>query len=582
MPGLISMMSLRAGNPFTTKSRASSSVIITMITGFMRFFIVLLPVLMVLPAFDARWSSSSLQWRGQNEVKRGRSKLLVIGVIGDIHLRLGHSVCDGTRPSSGSQKSSLQGRVAVPLISDSRQCDTSEPLLTSALKHYSRLRLRDKHRPEFLLLLGDNVMHNVGLSLRKHTSCDDAAPGGRRCQPSAWTIALASLAIELKVTRLLCKHLHGHHAFPVVGNNDLPTDWLLPVYGRVRYWYHSLFLIWWRMISGCWTRRHDVHAPSASESVQAQRNSVSRTFQLGGFYTVELEDNVDIVALNTVLWCRKARHGNTAHWRAIAKYQLYWLRHCLQKSYSSGRKVIIVGHVTPGINEYGMQPTWYEEFTGAYISLMAGMYRHTVIGQFFGHFHRDSFRVFRKQAILGYPPMEYSSVLGPERISSIGTTAMFLSPSISPIYGNCPTYRIFEIDPALSTTDYVQYRYGPCPSRAANGRTQDTGTFVRDYQFTALYNISSSSGKVGSHPTTADHLYTLATQLQKQSPRSALWRQFCSRYYVEKSSAMDLCFTPAMHVTISCAFTSKTRSEYSQCILHRTLSKAAAAKAPKH
>lgn len=57
-------------------------------------------------------------------------------------------------------------------------------------------------------------------------------------------------------------------------------------------------------------------------------------------------------------------------------------------------KVYLIGHVPPGFFEKKRHKPWFrEEFNKRYIDLIQK--HHTVIlGQFFGHHHTDSFRMF--------------------------------------------------------------------------------------------------------------------------------------------------------------------------------------------
>ena len=65
------------------------------------------------------------------------------------------------------------------------------------------------------------------------------------------------------------------------------------------------------------------------------------------------------------------------------------------------------------------------------------------IGQFYAHFHKDSFRFLQDDK--RDPSIENSSFV-------------LLIPSVSPVYRNNPSFRVVHVDPDLQAlTDYEQY-----------------------------------------------------------------------------------------------------------------------------
>ncbi|KAL0241164.1 hypothetical protein GEMRC1_006399 [Eukaryota sp. GEM-RC1] len=102
--------------------------------------------------------------------------------------------------------------------------------------------------------------------------------------------------------------------------------------------------------------------------------------------------------------------------------QLEWLSNNLRQCQSQNKKVIIMGHISPGSNAYDDSLLWQEFFTKKYVSIL-NSYGKTVIGQFFGHIHADDFRF----------------------VGDL-TSPLFLGGALSPVYTNNPNFRSVSFD----------------------------------------------------------------------------------------------------------------------------------------
>jgi sphingomyelin phosphodiesterase len=105
-----------------------------------------------------------------------------------------------------------------------------------------------------------------------------------------------------------------------------------------------------------------------------------------GFYATErLEDNLKIISLNT----------NFSYllnfWIYIAdadpENMFHWLIDQLQESEDRGQDVYIIGHIAPG--GFDVSKFW----SAAFYDIVA-RYEDTIVGQFYGHTHRDEFQIF--------------------------------------------------------------------------------------------------------------------------------------------------------------------------------------------
>lgn len=156
------------------------------------------------------------------------------------------------------------------------------------------------------------------------------------------------------------------------------------------------------------------------------------TFPKAGYYHVVLPHTDDhIIVLNTVLFSEKASGPNTEQ---AAQEQLNWLRDQLQNIASKKQKAWILFHIPPGVDAYstttgffhGVIHFWKEPYEKQFLALIKE-YDQTVALVLSGHTHLDGVLI-----------LDMSSVF--KIIDSF-------VPSISPIFGNNPGYKIYRYDP---------------------------------------------------------------------------------------------------------------------------------------
>ncbi|XP_012006276.3 acid sphingomyelinase-like phosphodiesterase 3b isoform X2 [Ovis aries] len=203
-----------------------------------------------------------------------------------------------------------------------------------------------------------------------------------------------------------------------------------------------------------WTGDDTPHVPNERLSEVAVLQIVKQLTQLireafpGAFYSEKLPGLSGagrIVVLNTNLYY--SSNEQTAG-MADPSQQFQWLDEVLTKASQAGEMVYIIGHVPPGFFEKTRNKAWFREgFNEEYLKVVQRHHR-IIAGQFFGHHHTDSFRMFYDGA--GAP-----------------ISVMFLTPGVTPwkttlpgvVNGaNNPGIRVFEYDRAtLSLQDMVTY-----------------------------------------------------------------------------------------------------------------------------
>ncbi|XP_064200127.1 acid sphingomyelinase-like phosphodiesterase 3b [Anguilla rostrata] len=201
------------------------------------------------------------------------------------------------------------------------------------------------------------------------------------------------------------------------------------------------------------------------------------TFRTGGYYTEELLNRTGyrVLVLNTNLYYDQNKLTESVEDPAG---QFSWANQILTSAARNNEKVYIVGHVPPGFFEKKRHKPWFRSnFNRRYLELIQ---RHhgVIAGQFFGHHHTDSFRMF------------YSSSGSP-------ISVMFLTPGVTPWKttlpgvtdgANNPGIRVFEYDTStLLVQDMVTYYLNLTRANAARGRWE------KEYRLSEAFQVPDAS-----------------------------------------------------------------------------------------
>uniref|UniRef100_A0A672YFW8 Acid sphingomyelinase-like phosphodiesterase 3b n=1 Tax=Sphaeramia orbicularis TaxID=375764 RepID=A0A672YFW8_9TELE len=226
-----------------------------------------------------------------------------------------------------------------------------------------------------------------------------------------------------------------------------------------------------------WTGDDTPHVPNEKLSEEAVLSIIGNLTQIikqvfpGGYYTEKLLNRAGyrMLVLNTNLYYDQNKV--TLGMEDPAE-QFGWADQVLTEA------VYIIGHVPPGFFEKKRSKLWFDPvFNDKFIQLIQ-KHHQVILGQFFGHHHTDSFRMF------------YSSDGSP-----IGT--MFLSPSVTPwkttlpgvVDGaNNPGIRVFEYDTqTLLVKDVVTYYLNLTRANAARGQWE------KEYRLTESFRVPDAS-----------------------------------------------------------------------------------------
>lgn len=217
--------------------------------------------------------------------------------------------------------------------------------------------------------------------------------------------------------------------YPAVGNNDSYTgDYNVVPNGT---FLHDTATTW-----------------SAFIPNYANRMSFLQNFPEAGYYSVTLPNNKfqRLIVLNTVLFSVKAKGSNIS---TAADQELVWLQQQLVSAANLKQHVILVSHIPIGIDMYAtwqshfsnMVEFWQQHYSQLFQSEIKD-FSNQITAIFSAHIHIDSFRFVSLRKIANVP--------------------IFFTPSISPIFGNAPAFKVFSYDPVtFRVTSFVTYSLDP-------------------------------------------------------------------------------------------------------------------------
>jgi sphingomyelin phosphodiesterase acid-like 3 len=195
----------------------------------------------------------------------------------------------------------------------------------------------------------------------------------------------------------------------------------------------------------------------------------------GGYYMARLAPKLRLLALNTNLYYTSNKlTGNLDD----PAGQMAWMASQLNESRSNGEKVIVSGHVPPGLDTPGLADWFYARHKGPFVSLLLE-YSDVIVATHFGHDHSDGFKILQNKE---------------------GTQAVtqFTAPSVTPWRYKIPTTTGDPHNPGVrlvrynSTTgqhfDYVQYYIN-----LTDSNKQNQTKWEKLYSFQEEYKVTSMS-----------------------------------------------------------------------------------------
>ena len=379
-----------------------------------------------------------------------QNKEFSILVANDMHT-LGPSLEDQSCPNPNNKESCLVHPYKYGKI------NLNPPLsLVSLMFTHMQKQLES---PDILVLLGDFPAHPY------------AQDPNSQYKPEIF--AELKNVINL-VTEQAKIHFPNTAFLPVLGNNDFKYNYQVPKYDEKAEYYEFLYRIWF-----------EEHEPNKKWK---NLENIKNTFLTGGFYKVDLENNLRVIVLNTMYY---AKSNKEARDPKTTLMQLKWFERRMQEAQENNMQVVLIYHVFPGYCYTKPMVYNFKESYSRFFERILREYRRNILITISGHTHVTSFR-FHSMAKKIKVPGE------PKRFAFYGNT--FISPAISPVYKNNPGYSTFylEKNENYTTKDLVYthfdlYKYNQVEELSNFETKIDPFDYFFNYSFTQTYGVQDLS-----------------------------------------------------------------------------------------
>ncbi|KAL3674663.1 hypothetical protein V7S43_000603 [Phytophthora oleae] len=163
-----------------------------------------------------------------------------------------------------------------------------------------------------------------------------------------------------------------------------------------------------------------------------------------GYLSYALDDRLHVITLNTVPY--SPSHVPDTSKQPDPFGQFAWLDKTLAELQEAGKFAYIAGHIAPIVDSYGGNPQWHTKYIVKYKNIV-GKYADVIKAQFFGHVHSVEFRV---------PVTSLDGPTGED--DHFQLLPMYITGSISPLFGNNPSFMVWEYDTGTyEVLDYAVY-----------------------------------------------------------------------------------------------------------------------------
>ena len=260
---------------------------------------------------------------------------------------------------------------------------------------------------------------------------------------------------------------------------------------------------------------------------------IDSMLRTGGFYAVSINEHLSILCLNTIIYSTNLQPPTSLD---DPLNQFAWMRQQFQQAADSNKRLLIAGHIPPTIGSFRHTQLWQETYLDTYYEIVQS-YSHVLAGQAFGHIHTDEFRYHKD-------------------------LEMFMTSSITPIYGSNPSFRIVTYDPQQGTildydTHYVDLGDATSfqPTNASsNLNWKQAQSFRQDYQVPDL-SVASLASIVDS----------LASD-----PNDSLWNVLLARQHIYAHGS-ETCNALCRKEWV-CTLQSLTAAQFATCLVTPTSS----------
>ena len=244
---------------------------------------------------------------------------LKVGHISDLHLHLKYDPYWGPEPDDEGDCVVNGGTLTDEKAPMGRYgCDVPIVLIETMFEEFNR----SHGKQDVIILTGDFNAHHTAMSYPYDPATD----------PETYSLLLAQHA---GLTQLIARYFPDTLVLPALGNNDSEFH-DNPIPNDDAYFFNDyIYNLWFRLL------------PENVRSLSdLQKKDIYSNFISGGYYRVDLTDDISVLTLNTLYYdserssdLESGPHGAT---------ELAWLRQQLEDDSNRSRKFILTSHIYPG------------------------------------------------------------------------------------------------------------------------------------------------------------------------------------------------------------------------------------------
>eukprot|EP00347_Sterkiella_histriomuscorum_P022332 403330854 len=319
-----------------------------------------------------------------------------IAVMNDIHVDLSFDPTTCSGGDEDTKKIHLEKKqTSDPRLLGMLGCDPPKELLMAFL---DKLKQQDPTDLDFLLIPGDLVAHGIPLE---------------PTDPSKGNYTLLKETINT-VSQTISQYFPNTLVIPSLGNNDPKYHYVALNHQDKAEYFSFLFDSWFNQISG-----------NKNKLSVEQLADIKGTFLKGGYYRVDVDDKLSVLALNTLNFNKK---NDESQQGTDAPDQMNWFKS--QLANGGNRKFLITNHIYPGAKFISKsKDLFHPEYNTQYFDIL-NQYKDRIVIEVSAHDH--------------FSDVRYHSDGNEDNKQFYHN--LIVSPGISPVKNQNPGIAHFEID----------------------------------------------------------------------------------------------------------------------------------------
>ncbi|KAL7514108.1 hypothetical protein ACHAXN_011335 [Cyclotella atomus] len=437
-------------------------------------------------------------------------------------------------------------------------CDSPEALVRSAFQTAVDVVANAPTDPSFIIVTGDSIRHGMDLLFINHT--ETPINYHALANSSHYLEAMDTAGHVMKnLSTILHEYFPETQIIVSVGNNDVVPDYYLELkeensaLGNLSLSVEDV---------GMLGVLYDALNDNSTKNRAILTRDDEWTFLRGGYYSRMLHDGkLIILSLNTVLYA--------SYYEPLPVYaedpgkQFLWMKKMLGYAKEIKCQVVIIGHIPPTIGSFRHNQFWKDDYVKTYYTLIEE-FDDVVIAQLFGHLHSDEFRV----GDLSMTQM--NSDTETQMIPSL-SSPLLLGPSVTPIHGNHPAFRLVKYGAVGGNKKYNDGRFKLLDYESYSYLMNTNQTWEKLYTFSDLYASNYNIEEGLSSKTMRSIVKSMENTIHRQE--SATFSSFRAFVKSGASGSQYAGFGVACDEQCKeewiCTIISATRNGFDNCLVSR-------------